>query len=88
MDNRVKLLVIGLGVLAVLCLAIAGKLLVDNNTLKDRNIAIDEELNRIKEERKELTANLSSAKSKNTSLSNSLQEAQLQLFYLESWNLC
>lgn len=78
MDNKVKLLVIGLGVVAAISLLIAFQLNLKNNALRIRNDAIDQELTKKEQENEELTKKLSDVLSKNRDLLKSYGELETQ----------
>lgn len=76
MDKKIKLLVIGLGVLAAISLLIAFQLNIINGKLQARKDAIEQELNQLSRENEKLIKELSSALEKNRSISSQFQEIE------------
>lgn len=78
MDKKIKLLVIGLGVLAAISLLIAFQLNIVNQKLQARRDVIEQELTQVSKENERITRELSSALEKNRGLSSQLQEAEVK----------
>jgi len=76
MDNKVKLLVIGLGVLAAISLFIAFQLNLTNGKLGVENQALDQKLSQISQENDQLTKKLSSVLDKNRTLLGSFGDLE------------
>jgi len=76
MDKRIKLLVIGLGVLAAISLLIAFQLNIINGKLQARKDAVEQELTQVSQDNDKLLKQVSSALEKNRSLASQLEEAE------------
>ncbi|MBL7130065.1 MAG: hypothetical protein ISS45_01450 [Candidatus Omnitrophica bacterium] len=76
MDNKIKLLVIGLGVLAAISLLIAFQLNITNKKIQLRKQAIERELAQLSQENEKLTKNLSAALAKNRTIVSDLKEVE------------
>ena len=76
MDNKIKLLVIGLGVLAAISLLIAFQLNITNQKITARKDAIEQELAQIGKENDKLVRDLSVALGKNRTIIANLEESE------------
>lgn len=76
MDNKIKLLVIGLGVLAAISLLIAFQLNITNNGIRVRKEAIERELAQVSKDNEKLAKDLSAALAKNKTFTTTLEETE------------
>jgi chromosome segregation ATPase len=76
MDKKIKLLVIGLGVLAAISLLIAFQLNLTNKKIQLRKEAIEKELATVSQENEKLTQDLSAALAKNKAIANDVKVAE------------
>ncbi|MFH1622868.1 MAG: hypothetical protein ABIA97_07120 [Candidatus Omnitrophota bacterium] len=76
MDNKIKLLVIGLGVLAAISLLIAFQLNLTNKKIELRRLAIEKELAQVSQENEKLSKDLAAALTKNRAISSDLSETE------------
>ncbi|MDD5355650.1 MAG: hypothetical protein PHY56_03865, partial [Candidatus Omnitrophica bacterium] len=76
MDKKIKLLVIGLGVLAAISLLIAFQLNIINGKLQVRKDAIEQELAQVSKDNDKLLKQISAALEKNRSFTSQLQESE------------
>jgi chromosome segregation ATPase len=76
MENRIKLLVIGLGVLAAISLLIAFQLNITNNKIRINKAAVERELDRVSKENEKFAKDLSNVLANNKSLASSLEEVE------------
>ena len=76
MDNKIKLLVIGLGVLAAISLLIAFQLNLTNKKIEIRKVAIERELAQVSQENEKLTKDLSVALAKNRAIVSDFNAAE------------
>ncbi len=76
MDKKIKLLVMGLGVLAAISLLIAFQLNLTNKKIQLRRAAIEKELAQLSQENEKLIRDLSAALAKNRSVANSVNDAE------------
>lgn len=76
MDNKIKLLVIGLGVLAAISLLIAFQLNLTNKKIQLRKVAIEKDLAQVSKENEKLAKDLAAALAKNRAITNDVKEAE------------
>lgn len=76
MDNKIKLLVIGLGVLAAISLLIAFQLNLTNKKIEIRKAAIEKELAQVSQENEKLTKDLSAVLAKNRAIVSDFNVAE------------
>ena len=76
MDNKIKLLVIGLGVLAAISLLIAFQLNLTNKKIQLRKVAIEKELAQVSQENDKLARDLSAALAKNKVIASGIKKAE------------
>jgi len=76
MDKKIKLLVIGLGVLAAVSLLIAFQLNSNNSKLRAVNATLDQQIAQLNQDNEGLVKKLAASNDNNKSLSSSLNDAQ------------
>jgi chromosome segregation ATPase len=76
MDNKIKLLVIGLGVLAAVSLLIAFQLNITNKKIELHKVAVEQELAKVTQENEKLAKDLSDALSRNRSIASDLKQTE------------
>ncbi|MDD5006317.1 MAG: hypothetical protein PHS93_07490 [Candidatus Omnitrophica bacterium] len=76
MDNKIKLLVVGLGVLSAISLLIAFQLNITSRKIQLRKEAVEQELAQVSKENDKLTAELANVLAKNKSLTSNLSEIE------------
>ncbi|MFC1708600.1 hypothetical protein ACFL2J_00875 [Candidatus Omnitrophota bacterium] len=76
MDKKIKLLVIGLGVLAAISLLIAFQLNLTNKKIQIRNAEIEKDFAKVSQENEKLTKDLAAAFAKNKAVAKGVRETE------------